>query len=626
MRGILIVAYLLLTLPTPGLPIAPGIDSSYAWALNALAAGQAESAPVIVFPYGPLGFLAAPQPVDERIAAAVPVRLVLHLLAGIALWRFGELTGSRRLVGFLVLLLLVGAIFSLTWESTVSLLVPLLLAPDLAGARPVPAAPALAGALIPLFLLVKLSLAVGASAFVAAWAVGRLLTAGATGRRDVAICAASFAIALVAAVGAGFGSLSVFVDWFVGQLQLAAGYSTAMSVEGSPLTIAAGSALLAMPLALALSARHDGDANSNLYLAMAVPAWLAFRHGFVRPDLHVSVGVAPMVGMLATALPLARGAKPVARALAGVVAAGALSAIAVASTGEVDLRAMRARFDGRIAMANLRGTLAPGRHADRLRAVGTRLLAGERFGSTWGAADPARARTYDAIPWNLAVLPANGLRWRPNPLLQLYHVWSPELDRRAARHFASGAGADLLLVHPDTIDGRQLLWEAPETWRAIEAAYRRASQPAPRGWCLLERRLRPTGRRSRSLGGAELAHGEWLEVPRADPGAALFAALWLEPDFDGRISAALFRVGPVEIEVESADGARRAWRLVPDVAASGLRLDALVDDAADLEHLFDPARGAPDGGAIRIRATGSGLGAYRSPIRVEWSEERLLVP
>jgi hypothetical protein len=626
LRAILIVAYLLPTLPAPGLPIAPGIDNSYVWALNALAAGQAEPAPATAFPYGPLGFLAAPQPVADRIAAAVPVRLALHLLAALALWRFGELAGSRRLAGFLVLLLLVGAIFSLTWESTVALLVPLLLAPDLAGSRSVPVAPALAGALIPLFLLIKLSLAVGVAAFVAAWAVARLLTASGPGRRDVVACAASLAVALAVAIGAGFGSLPTFADWVGGQLQLAAGYSTAMSLEGSPLAIAAGSALLAMPLALALSARHAGDANSNLYLAMAVPSWLAFRHGFVRPDLHVAVGVAPMVGMLATALPLARGARSVARALVGVAAAAVLAVIAVAATGEVDLRALRARFDGRVAMANLRGTLDPGRHAARLRAVGNRLLAGERFGPNQGDADAARAPTYDAVPWNLAALPANGLRWRPNPLLQLYHAWTPELDRRAARHFTSSAGADFLLVHPDTIDGRQLLWEAPETWRAIEGAYRLASRPAPRGWCLLERRPQPAERRSRALGVAELAHGEWLEVPRAERGAALHAALRLEPDLGGRISAALFRIGPVELEVELADGTSRAWRLVPGVAASGLRLDGLVEDTADLERLFAATPATAPAGAVRIRATGSGLGAYRSPIRLEWSEERLIVP
>ncbi len=613
-------------LPFPGLPVAPGIDGSYAWAINALAAGEAaEPRGGVAFPYGPLGYVAVPLPLAGRIETAAPVRLGLHLLTSLALLPLALAAGPRRAAAFVAANLAITAFVAPTWEAGLGIVVPLLLAADLAGRRSVRGAAPLAAGVIVLFALIKLSLALAAAAFAGAW----LLARGASPRTDAPRGATRdrlefLAVGALASVIAGwlaFDGSAAAGTFLRGSAELAAGFATAMSLPVAPLAIAAGAALLVLPLGLALAARRSGDPLLAFYLALVLPFWLWFRHGFVRPDVHVGLAVAPSIATLSIALLLARDRRSFRRALVGLLCAGLLGFGALSAAAHDEAPSAWRVISGRRALAAGSAWLDLGGHRERLRAAGERLLAPERWPEPERAA-VASAPSVDVLPWNLSAIAANGFEWRPSPLLQLYHAWTPWLDRRAAAHFAAH-GADRLLVHDGVIDGRGLFWEAPETWRAIAAAYEPLESAAPEGWIVLARRTQAARWEPRSVGRIRMEHGEWLATPDLGPGEVLVGDLRLEATWTGRLRAALWRVEPVELEFETAGGRTGRGRIIPSTAASGLRLDVAPQSVVELEALL--RSGAVDPIA-RIRLRGPGLASFRSPVVAELRAETLAVP
>ena len=232
----------------------------------------------------------------------------------------------------------------------------------------------------------------------------------------------------------------------------------------------------------------------------------------------------------------------------------------------------------------------------------------------------AERSSFDVLPWDLLLLPANGLAWRPNPVLQLYQVSTVDLDRRVAAHFAAQRAPDRVVVHFDPIDGRGLLWEAPESWRTILARYAPAAEQPFAGRLVLERWQRPAEWVERPLGETALLPGEWAALPEVEPGERVLLALDLEPTALGRLRAALFRTEPCGLALGGKGGRVRHGRLVPGVAGSGLIVDLPARNAGDLAALL----GADGRGSVhRVRLEGPGLGAYATPVRARWSAARL---
>ena len=58
------------------------------------------------------------------------------------------------------------------------------------------------------------------------------------------------------------------------------------------------------------------------------------------------------------------------------------------------------------------------------------------------------------MPWDIADLPANGLRYRPRPIIQSYSAYTPFLQQLNKRHFGSVDAPSYLVLSASSIDGR----------------------------------------------------------------------------------------------------------------------------------------------------------------------------
>jgi hypothetical protein len=322
---------------------------------------------------------------------------------------------------------------------------------------------------------------------------------------------------------------------------------------------------------------------------------LAFRHSFVRQDDHMLILFPFLVA--AASLGLLFADVPREAATAATAAALALAG------GLYGVQAREQTFDPLVALArraqDWQSLLDAGATVSRYRHLDQENLAPQRLPGDFVAPLREPGVETDAIPWELSLIAANDLAWRPNPTLQLYSAYTERLDARAAAHFASERAPEALLVHFGRVDGRNPLWDTPATLRAILGGYRFDAVAPDRALVLLRRRRVPARWVREPAGTLAAPLGEWLPVPETPAGFDyLFAEIEVPPSPLGRLEAVLLRTAPLSAELELEDGSRRTFRLVPGTLPGGILLSPAP---RGIEAFARIARGEPSPRTARLR-------------------------
>jgi hypothetical protein len=584
-----------------------GLDPSYAFGLNEVAARGLIHGRDVVYTYGPLGTVLLPT--AQNAGATLWFRLALFALFAVVLARALRRASPKRGLAFAALLL-IAHLTGLRYEYQLLFALALLIAPEVARPNRIPIAAIAGGLLATLFALIKVSLGICALALLGGWLVDLALRRPPYAWRSVGSSLGALCASVAVAIPWAFEAPRWAFAWLGFQADLASGFPVAMVVEGSGLEVAAD--LLGLGVVLALWV-HAWRTRSPLasYWGVAFPVLiLAFRHTLVRQGGHGSIFPSFLLALIAIGVLLAERADEIRASLAGWLAALIVAlpaAISFAGPAENSRYELALGVRG---VENLSAALHPKRDRGRLAAIERRALA-----------PPIRAagESVDVLPLELSLLAANHLPWVPTPTLQLYLAYSPRLDRWNAEHFRSGKGADLLLVENRAIDRRQMLWDTPETWRAILERYELDPRLPRPGWIVLRKRARPAAFHLEQSGDQRFELGQPLEVPRS-PGWR-FAELHIEPSLRGLLAAALWRVPPLFAETTYEDGATKTWRLVPATASGGLLLAPAARNSAELAALWGTE--GPPSGVVRLRIFGPGLSAYRSEAHIVWWRGRL---
>jgi hypothetical protein len=609
--------------PGVGSSLGRGLDPSWAYAINALPLTDRLPGRDVAFTYGPLGWLFAPADLGSHVLFALLFWLGAHALFALALARVLRRTGGLESLSF-VGFLLASHMLGLGPDAWLVLILGLLLAPDLAAlSGPFPPtsgptlwAPALAAALTVLCGLIKLSLGLSAVALLGSFGLlvcvrrppgyGRLLLA----------MAGALAAALAVTIPLVFAGPGNAWSWLRLQGELARGFAAGMGQPAVPMELAAGLVALALVAGLFLHARSTGTALAGLWGVFLLPVWLAFQHAFIRGDLAHTLELFPFV-LAVVALGFLFTRRPAKRWVT-YGAAFLLLFLATASALRFGVPAVKGRFDlllGARGCRNLAAAMDPTALRRRVARDQERALAPSRLPEGFAAAVRTAGLGVDVLPWELSYLPANHLRWVPSPTLQLFSTWTRRLDLLAARHFAGDASPDLLLVAGEALDGRRLLWDTPETARALLASYELdARRPAP-DLLLLRRSPHPLAWRLEPQGEIVATAGDWIEVAKPSAESWTFAALDVLPSWRGRLDRWLLGLPPLLLEVVDDGGLQRTVRILPETSTGGLLLAPSVSNLNELAALWGAPADLPR--IVRFRLTGPGLRDVAA-VRVRW--------
>lgn len=149
----------------------------------------------------------------------------------------------------------------------------------------------------------------------------------------------------------------------------------------------------------------------------------------------------------------------------------------------------------------------------------------------------------DVYPWELSLIPANGLHWINRPLPASYSAYTPTLDKLNAAFLRSARKPEYILWYDTgmmtSIEERYLLFDEPETVRAIFGHYDLVETSARVS--LLHARSGERWMPPEVAGTVATSWNEWVTVPEVS--GVVLAQVSVRPSLAMRLSRALFRDG-----------------------------------------------------------------------------------
>ena len=220
-------------------------------------------------------------------------------------------------------------------------------------------------------------------------------------------------------------------------------------------------------------------------------------------------------------------------------------------------------------------------------------------------------------PWDQAALLANGLTYRPRPLIQGYNAYTPELAELNAAFLRSDRAPDNVLFRVAAMDYHFPALDDGLSWPELLTRVSGAGDGAG------VRDFETPGDAARwhltPLADQPLRFGESVAVPSGTNGP-IWAEMDIDPSLAGKLALTFFKPPLLWLKVETRAGGKQRYRLVPEPGPrSGFLLSPVIEDGAAFSRLAAAGAvpAADEVTAISLfgagNATGTTITCYRSP-------------
>lgn len=596
-------------------PISAGLDDSWVYAINYLPNSSYLFGRDVVFSYGPLGYLLLPQNLGNNIANSMIFMVAMHSLFTLALFYF--LYRERRklqVILFAASYLITYALFY--WRSAEYwlLLIPgLLLGISFNSNKIIKyTSVSVCGVLAGLFLFIKLNLGVGAFAMLIVYAIIVIAEQRQQSWRILLTGSITYFTTVLITAFASMKSLPAIIQWFRYSMDIVSGYGEAMSKVGSSAILLLGALSLFIYLALVMILWKQKAQPPYIALIFVVPVFLAFKHGFCRQDVgHEPLFFGFLLGVLCVLILSAVGKKQLIACIASFIIILGITAYINQPVADT----VASTLQGERGWTNISSLLHRDDLRQRLDEQSSTNLVADRLPSEMVDIIESDGGTVDVLPWEICYCPANNLEWNPNPILQIYSVYTARLDQWSASHYEGDGAPEFLIAEFRNIDGRHPLLGAPATWRSVISNYELTLGDFQQSPLLLKRNMQPSQETTTVLK-QETAHTEeWIVVPHSDN--LLFIDVDMRLTSLGTAAKTLFRIPPVYIDLIYESGRAMSYRIIPDTAKNGLLINYLPSNAEELSKLFT---GTANDRVAQFRISGPGILYYNKKMILTWKE------
>jgi hypothetical protein len=230
--------------------------------------------------------------------------------------------------------------------------------------------------------------------------------------------------------------------------------------------------------------------------------------------------------------------------------------------------------------------------------------------------DAVRGGTVDDVPIELDYVDANGLRWRPRPIIQSYSAYTPALDELNARHLVSAESADYILMQWTDIDGRQPLLDDAASWRALFDRYDVKLQHSDS--LVLQRRRAGRYLAPRFLESSQATWRRNIAIPSLDARQYPMLRAEISKNIYGMLRGVFFRNSATYLNAIYNSGARKTFRVTRANLGDGSLLAYLPQSLDEvLPYFGQRSERRPD--AVRsISFESPDEFEFSSVIRISW--------
>jgi len=464
------------------------------------------------------------------------------------------------------------------------------------------------------FLFIKFNLGISSLAVIVISVLVRMLIRDKGALRSLFVFGGTYLFTVLLLSEVNLGSISNLLAWLGVSVAMADGYSVAMSIVGSKVSL--GLALLGAGVYLILSLALFKMRSRLFYFALALGSavFFSFKHAYVRQDTH-ELFFFPFLLTAMSILILNSNAVELKLSLVSFLIVFML-AIPVA------IQDRYLSYPSVVQSLGLNGWINVHRLLDlksvrqELDVAGRENLKSEQLPPDWLALIKGDGIRVGTLPWEISYCAANDLACDPFPTLQMYNAHKASLDKWAAAHYRGNQAPDFILAEFGDIDGRNMLLSTPATWRAILHHFEIAQRASPQGLHLLRRRSRASEENLTVINQESVGVRQWISVPASDK--ALFASIDMRLRTVGLISKTVFRIPPVNISLLYESGRIVGYRIVPDTAKNGLLINCVATDMVGLDGLF--RHNAADR-VTKFKISGAGADYYDKNINLVWEED-----
>jgi hypothetical protein len=610
MIRLVVFAYaVLIVCPIRYWPIAEGLDNTWVFALNYAAAHGLIAGRDVVFTMGPLGYLTFPENIGNNLARGLIFQSFLWALLIFILVDLFFRSGFplRNLVFFTILLGLSSPLFWFNRNGPESVL--------LAGVLILLVHFRLRGelwryiaALGMLGLLPFLKLTSG---LIAAGALAGFLPDRIWNHRWKAWREFLLAIFVPGAVAVVcfwllLGSAGAVVDYIVSSIEIAGGYSVAMSMEDSSFAmtvlgiVAAALVVILLAAVIEMLATRDRRLAVFYSLFLAIPLFVSFKHGFVRQDIHVVVFFC--FGSLALGITIL--AMPLNSRRSSVRLGVILSIFVTVWVGFVFMEADQpvATVTGLRTWNMLTPAFKFGDLQHTLDAAAYEFTSSARMEPQ--VKNIVKDEPVASLDTSYSNAIVDGLNLQLYPVIQRYSAYTPYLDKLNA-DWIRNKGPKFLTFDAEEIDGRHSWTETPAMWIEIYRWYN--TRLLGDHTLLLERREGPRFTRLESQSDSQMSFQSEVQIPQTQE--PVFWSLQCPMSIEGKIRKLLFRVPRVNMIVKRGEATDEIFRVIPDVLGQPSMGNYLPNSLSEFAQVFDAGK-VPSFSVASISFGGPGISSY----------------
>jgi hypothetical protein len=416
-------------------------------------------------------------------------------------------------------------------------------------------------------------------------------------------------------------SFPSWTDYLKTSLEVSSGYSSAMSIVASPKELGlAISVLVVISILIIMIAIQD---SIELSVALLFTLALAFKHGFVRQDIHILLFAActPIISAICLSKSRIFRFQKIAGLINLYVLLIALIFLQIKMGGLIN-----SRVDPRIVVSNLSYLSDFNSLQSSVKAKSAANLSKVKLPED--VLIFVKDKTIDIIPWELSLVEANKLNWKPTPNLQSYAAYTTALDNINLESFLKEP-REYIFYNFSSIDRRHPFFDQPKTFFYVFCNYKLSSDipefintSSLKNLMILEKRKSSICSAS-TMGKSSSIPWNTSQLIEASDRLITRAKVKFNYSPFGKIYKTLFRSPPVMMKVTYINGIRNSYRIIPDNSDNGVIVSHLPKDDSEAMSFF---RGQLPAQVKSFSFSTSNSLLYAPNIEMTFSSYKLLEP
>ncbi|WP_166224525.1 hypothetical protein [Pseudomonas atagonensis] len=222
----------------------------------------------------------------------------------------------------------------------------------------------------------------------------------------------------------------------------------------------------------------------------------------------------------------------------------------------------------------------------------------------------------DIYSFNQVNLLSSGARWNPRPVFQSYAAYNETLAEINKAHLIGANAPENIFFNVEPIDGRLPSLEDGVSWPVLLSKYQ--PEAYENKFLLLQKKQDDSGFNEVDLRSSREKVGRKVSISANNK--LLFAKIYINKTFFGRVVDLLFKPDELAVIVELRGGETKRFRLISSMARSGFVLSPLIQNSLDFGLLYNGTKYLGDKEVIGITVESSHSRQWEDSYLLELSE------